>query len=72
MGKRIFARLVDINGDTITERARDTKKEAKEQCEWLLSDTFATDHAGTTHEAMGTDHAELWVNDSHEQDFYKK
>jgi hypothetical protein len=70
--KTIIVKLIDSEGYTITERECETKKEAKETAKYLLSDDYAIYSTETTHEKLGTDHAELWINDEHIDDFYRK
>lgn len=59
--KRIFARLLDNQGFTITECECETKKEAKERCKYYLSDAYAQ-QAETTHGRLGTKKAEVVVD----------
>lgn len=68
--KRIFARLLDNQGYTITECECDTKKEAKDRCKYYLTDSYAQ-QAETSHERLGTEKAEVIVNGECEWDEFK-
>jgi hypothetical protein len=57
----IVARLSDCDGYSITEEEHATRREAKERCKYLLSDSYA-ESAETSHEALGTYGVEVLVN----------
>ena len=60
--KKIIARLLDKEGYTITEMECETQKEAKERCLYYLSDKYPL-YSETTHDRLGTEKAEVLVNE---------